>query len=253
MARRDDIVAFLDEYLEAHEIRDYCPQGLQVEGVPEIDRVALGVTADLEFLRRAKEGGAQMLLVHHGLFWDGEPRTLIGMRRERVRFLLQHELNLVAYHLPLDRHPESGNNAQIAKHLGANDLKPFGRISGVPIGIRARFDPPLRLPEVLKRIREGLKVEEKAVLSHGPEMVREFGVISGGATRMVQEAVDEHLDLYLTGELDFTTAASCRESNMNYISLGHHDSETLGVQALGCLLEERFGLHTEYIDLPNPL
>jgi len=251
MAHRDEIVSFLDDHLRIHEIRDYCPEGLQIEGSSEVSRVALGVTADQEFLDRAQKAGAQLLLVHHGFFWDGEPRTITGVRRRRIGFLLEHDLSLVTYHLSLDRHEESGNNIQIARRLGLRDIEPFGLARGTPIGKKGRLAKETTIDAVLETLR-GKLVREKAVVKSGPARISRVGIVSGGAARMVEEAIAEGLDLFITGEIDFTTPAACAEAGIHFVALGHHDSEKLGVQALGKLLEERFSVETTFLDCENP-
>lgn len=247
---RDDLVQYLDHYLAAAEDRDFCPNGLQVEGVPEISRIVTGVSACLELFEEAARRGAQAVLVHHGIFWDGQSSRLVGYQLRRVRSLLSAGLNLFAYHLPLDRHADLGNNALAAEQFGLVDREPFADYGGRPIGFRGRFETPLTLNELVARCEE---VYGQAPLVHsgGAHAVRSLGIVSGGAQKVLHTAIDEGLDAYVTGESSEWVMNVAREAGVHYLAAGHYASERLGVRALGEHLAQRFGIEVEFVDVPN--
>lgn len=249
---RDDLVAYLDEYLAASEGADMAPNGLQVEGAGEIHKIVTGVSACHELFVEAARRGAQAVLVHHGIFWDGMPHPLVGWQFRRVAALVRDELNLLAYHLPLDRHPEVGNNAVAGRRLGLTDLQPFGDYKGLPIGFRGRFPEPLPADELLARA-ESLYDQRPLAFAHGPDPVASVGIISGGAQRDVHGAIAAGLDAYVTGEVSEWVMNIAREAGIHFLSCGHYATERLGVLALGEHLSERFGLEVEFVDIPNPV
>lgn len=248
---RQALVTYLDQYLD-NRGRDYGPNGLQVEGKDEIRKVVTGVSACEELFVRAREAGADAVLVHHGLFWDGMPRTLVGFQYRRVAALIKSDINLIAYHLPLDRHPELGNNALAGRAFGLSDLEPFGSYDGLPIGFKGRFAEPIAVAELVSRCRKIYDQEPLAFLS-GPDPVRSLGIISGGAQRDVYGAIDEGLDAYITGEVSEWVMNVAREAHITYLAAGHYATERLGIRALGEHLAEKFGIAAEFIDVPNPV
>ena len=246
-----ELVRWLDEYLEAGSVDDYGPNGLQVEGPATVRRIVTGVSACHELFVRARQLRADAVLVHHGLFWRGTPQPLTGLQFRRVAELVRGDMALLAYHLPLDRHPDVGNNALAAQGLGLADLAPFGRHGGTTIGFRGAFPEPLASEELVRRCRT-LFAQEPLLL--GPSRsVRTLGIISGGAQRELLQAVDEGLDAYLTGEASEWVTNVAREAGVTYLACGHYATERLGVRALGELLRERFGLEVEFVDVPNPV
>jgi dinuclear metal center YbgI/SA1388 family protein len=249
---RDRLVAYLDEYLEAARGSDYGPNGLQVEGAAEIGKLATGVSACHELFARAAAGGAQAVLVHHGIFWRFTSPLLVGHQRRRVAELLRHDLNLLAYHLPLDRHPEVGNNALACRRLGLEGLVPFAEHEGLPIGFRGAFPAPLPVAELVGRCRE-LFGQEPLLLGGGDHPVRTLGVVSGGAQSELLQAVAAGLDAYLTGEASEWVTNVAREAGIHYLACGHYATERLGIQALGDHLRRHFDLEVEFIDVPNPV
>lgn len=253
MARRDEIVSYLDEILEVSTFRDYGPNGLQVQGKEEVQRVAVAVSANLETFEKAVAWGADMVLVHHGLFWDRGKKTLTSYMYRRVKALMDGDVNLVAYHLPLDAHMELGNNAQIAGKLGLEALEPWdGPGSSKPIGIRGRFAGPLDAETFFERARE-LFGEQTLVLPHGPRRVLRGAVISGGGAYGIDVAAEEGLDFFVSGEAKEPALGLCREMGIHFVAGGHYASERLGVQALAKKLRAHFAVETEFIDVPNPL
>ncbi|HEX3554886.1 MAG TPA: Nif3-like dinuclear metal center hexameric protein [Thermoanaerobaculia bacterium] len=250
--RRHDLIAYLDQYLDASRGRDYGPNGLQVEGRDEIRKVVTGVSACHELFVRAREAGADAVLVHHGLFWDGMPRTLTGFQFRRVSELIRGEMSLIAYHLPLDRHAELGNNVVAGRAFGLTDLTPFGLHEGLPVGFKGRFPEPIAAAELLHRCRRIYGQEPLAFLA-GPDPLQSLGIISGGAQREFYDAIEDGLDAYITGEVSEWIMNVAREAGVHYLAAGHYATERLGIRALGEHLAERFGIEAEFIDVPNPV
>jgi dinuclear metal center YbgI/SA1388 family protein len=251
MASRDRIVSALDSYLAADRFEDYAPVGLQVEGNPKVRKILLGVSACMELFEEALSFGAQMVVVHHGMFWKKESRVLKGPLKGRVRFLLNNDLSLLSYHLPLDCHPVVGNNARIVRLLGAARKKPFGIYGGIAIGFAATFQRPVTVDSVAKKL-SSLAPESPLVLKGGSRKVKRFGVVSGGAGEIFPQALEAGLDLFITGEPYEPAQALCRETGIHFIALGHHNSEKTGVMALAAWLKRRFKIPARFKDIPNP-
>ena len=248
MTKVADILRWADELLEISRFEDYGPNGLQVPGADDVETVATGVSANLELLERARDAGAGIVLVHHGLFWEGAPRALTRPLALRLRTLLEAEMALAAYHLPLDAHPEVGNNALIADGLGCKDGEPFAEV-----GVAARFSGDgVPAAELFERVRT-LTGREPLVFDAGPERVRTIGIVSGGAAGALDDAVAAGLDAFLTGEPKEQVMGTAREAGVHFIGAGHYATETFGIRRLGELAAERFGLHHQFIDVPNPV
>src|SRR3954471_16721368 len=253
MAHRDDLIAALDELLQPAAFRDLGPNGLQVPGQADITRVVTGVSARRELSERAVQLGAELVLVHHGLFWKFHPTGLTPLLAERLRPLFKHDVNLAAYHLPLDAHETVGNNALLARALGCESHEPFGAYKGTPIGRAGRFPGAGIAPDqLLARVREATG-REPLLLGAGPERIRTIGIVSGSAADTVHEAAAAGLDAFLTGEPREHVTAEARELGIHFVAAGHHATETFGVRALGDLLAERFGIEHIHVDLPNPV
>ena len=252
VARRDEIVAFLDDHLDADGYPDALPVGLQVPGAPEVAKVATGVSASLELFERAAAEGAQMLIVHHGLFWRSEPRRIGEREKARLRCLFDHDISLVAYHLALDAHPEVGNNAVICRALGLVDPVGFARHGDRTIGFLAAADPPLSLSGLLDRVRAEIN-PQPLVFDAGPAEIRRIAVVSGAAAQDVLPAADAGADCFLTGEPREPVMAEAREAGIHFVAAGHYATEVFGVRAVGDLLAERFGVEHVFIDVPNPI
>jgi dinuclear metal center YbgI/SA1388 family protein len=253
MTRITSIITALDELLSPGDYRDLGPNGLQVPGPTEIEKVVTGVSAQRALVERAVAAGAQLVLVHHGLFWDFQPAGLTPVLAERLRPLFKHDVALAAYHLPLDAHPEVGNNAILAERLGCERHEPFGAYRGVPVG-RAGTFPGDGIPatELFARVRE-VTAREPTVFDGGPEQVRRIGIVSGGAADVLAEAVELRLDAFLTGEPREHVMADAREAGIHFIAAGHYATETFGVRALGDWLAHRFGIEHVWVDIPNPV
>jgi dinuclear metal center YbgI/SA1388 family protein len=247
MAFRDEIVAFANDYLEVVSYPDYGPIGLQVAGGEEVAKIACGVSASRELFERAAAAGAQMVLVHHGLFWEKDSRVVDPALRERLRALFDADLSLVAYHLALDAHPEVGNNALLAGELGVERERRF-----TEWGYGGALGEPLPISDLAERVQEKL-ARMPLVFSYGPEEIAQVAILTGGAARYVGQAAAEGYDCYVTGEADEPTKHAAKEAGIHFVAGGHYATETLGVRALAAKLAEEFGVEWEFVDLPNPV
>jgi len=247
------LVSDLDELLESEAVADYCPNGLQVEGRADVERIVTSVSASQALFRRAADLDADLILVHHGILWNApEPPRLVGSFRERVRLLLDNDISLVAYHLPLDRHLKLGNAAQLAQRLGLRNIEPFGQHHGSSVGVCGVFPEPVRALELYEAVASACR-REPEVFEGSPEMVESVGIVTGAAEREYHQAVAAGLDAYITGEATEWVLQQAAEDGVHYIAAGHYATERFGVQALGRWLEEERGLATEFVDLPNPV
>jgi dinuclear metal center YbgI/SA1388 family protein len=253
MTRLTSIISALDELLDAPSFRDLGPNGLQVPGPADVTRVVTGVTAQRALIDRAVEEGAQLVLVHHGLFWDFHPTGLSPVLAERLRPLFKHDVALAGYHLPLDAHPEVGNNAILADRLGCERHEPFGTFRDQKIG-RAGTFPGDGVPaaELFARVRE-VTGRVPIVFDGGPERIRRIGIVSGSAADSLSEATALGLDAFLTGEPREHVMAEAREAGIHFIAAGHYATETFGVRALGDWLAHRFDIEHIWVDIPNPV
>ena len=249
--KRDDLVRWLDETLAIHDFDDPSLNGLQVEGAADVAKVAVAVDASLSTFEQAADVGADLLIVHHGLFW-GPAEPVRGMMANRLRFLLDRGLNLYAAHLPLDAHRELGNNWGLARILGMDDLRPFGRFAGVDVGVRGTFPNPLALRDLADLIEKELG--ESVLVHAGGELeVGSLGIVSGAAAREVSAAADAGLDAFLTGEPKHDVFHVPFERKINALFAGHYMTETVGVNLLAREIEKTFGLDTEFLPLPTGL
>ncbi len=246
---RDELILYLDTLLEAGRCRDYCPNGLQVEGKPLIRRLIAGVSASQALIDAAIEQGADAILVHHGWFWRGEDGRVTGIRKQRLQSLLRHDINLIAYHLPLDGHPELGNNAQLARRFGWQVDRRFGEQD---LGWLGHPDQPCTVADVVQRVGDELR-RPPLLLGAAERPVRRVAWCSGAAQGLFEQAIALGADLYLTGEVSEPTTHLARESGVAYLAAGHHASERYGVQALAAHLGERFAIDGQFIDLDNPV
>ena len=247
--KREELTAYLDQMLESARFRDYCPNGLQVEGRGEVRKVVAGVTASQALVDAAIERGADALLVHHGWFWRGEDGRVTGFRKARLQALLAHDINLVAYHLPLDAHGEFGNNAQLAKLLG---WTMDGRFGEQDIGAYGSVNEPTTLGALGQQIAVILQ-REPLLIGDPARQVGRVAWCSGGAQGMFEQAIALGVDVFLSGEISEPTVHLARETGVAYIAAGHHVTERCGVQALASHLAERFGLACEFVDIDNPV
>ncbi len=248
-----EIIAALDELLEPQRFEDYAPNGLQVPGPAEITTVVTGVSASAELFERAAECGADLVLVHHGLFWKGAPLALSDAAARRLRLLFDHGMALAAYHLPLDGHPAVGNNALLAAALGCERHEPFAAHAGATIGVAGHFAGDGIAPDaLLARVGEACGREPLAFTA-GPERIRTIGIVSGAGSGYLGDAIAAGHDAFLTGEPIERVMVQAQEERIHFVAAGHYATETLGVRRLGDLLAERFGLEHAFVDVPNPI
>ena len=245
------LVEEADRFLNAARIADYCPNGLQVEGRPQVRRIVSGVTASQALLDAAVEAEADVVLVHHGYFWKGEDARVTGMKRRRLQTLLGHDISLLAYHLPLDLHPEVGNNVQLARQLEITVEGSLDPDNPKVVGLLGSLAEPMTARDFARRVQEVLGREP--LLVEGTGMVRRIGWCTGGGQGYIDDAIAAGVDLFLTGEASEQTFHSARENGVSFIAAGHHATERYGVQALGDYLARRFAIEHLFIDCPNPV
>jgi dinuclear metal center YbgI/SA1388 family protein len=248
--KRDELVTYLDNFLRIAEIEDASQNGLQVEGPGEVTQVAFAVDGCQATFEQAVAAGAQLLVVHHGLFWS-KPLRLVGPLFRRVRTLILGGCGLYAVHLPLDLHPKVGNNAELARLLELKNTRPFGEYRGNEIGVGGVLAPPLSLKALAERLAWSTGEPPLRILAHGPEEVARVGCISGGAASMMDQAVSAGFDTFITGEPSHESFHDAAEYGINIIYGGHYATETLGVKALARHLAERFGLETTFLSIPT--
>jgi dinuclear metal center YbgI/SA1388 family protein len=253
MTRITSIITALDELLKPGAFTDLGPNGLQVPGPEEVRRIVTGVSAQLPLVERAVAEGAQLVLVHHGLFWDFLPTGLTPVLAERLRPLFKHDVALAGYHLPLDAHAELGNNAILADRLGCERHEPFGTFRGQQIGRAGTFaGDGIPAGELFERVRD-VTARVPTVFDAGPERVRRIGIVSGSGADALPEAIALGLDAFLTGEPREHVMADAREAGIHFIAAGHYATETFGIQALGDWLARRFEVEHVWVDIPNPV
>jgi dinuclear metal center YbgI/SA1388 family protein len=253
MTRTSSIISALDELLDPGAFRDLGPNGLQVPGPEEVRTVVTGVSAQRELVERAVAAGAQLVLVHHGLFWEFLPTGLSPVLAERLRPLFRHDVALAAYHLPLDAHPEVGNNAILAERIGCERHEAFGTYRGQAIGRAGTFaGDGIPAGELFERVRK-VTARAPTIFDAGPERVRRIGIVSGSGADALPEAIALGLDAFLTGEPREHVMADAREAGIHFIAAGHYATETFGVRALGDWLARRFGVEHLWVDIPNPV
>jgi len=248
MAHRDEIVGYANELLEVHRFPEYGTPGLQVVGADEVSKLACGVSSSRELFERAAGAGAQLVIVHHGMFWRNEPVWIDRRQRGRLETLFGADLTLLAYHLALDAHPTLGNNALLADALDVEVERPFAEV-----GQGGRLREPTGIDDLVARIRETVGGREPLVFAHGPERIERIAICSGGAGGDLIQAAHEGYDLLLTGEPEEPSLQTARELGIHFVAAGHDATERLGVQALARHLAERFGLEWEFISLENPV
>ena len=248
---RDELAEYLARRLDITRFRDYCPNGLQVQGRSPIRKVITGVTASIALIEEAIREEADAIIVHHGYFWRGEDARVIGTKQQRLKLLLAHDINLFAYHLPLDMHPELGNNAQLAKVLG---LRATGRFGENDLGWLGEVEA-----EHIRTAAE-LAAHIEAKLGRKPLMIGDpshqavrLAWCTGAAQNMLGDAIEAGAQVYMSGEISEPTVHLARESGICYISCGHHATERYGVQALGADLNQHFGIAHQFIDIANPV
>ena len=253
MVQLRELISYCDDLLEVDQFQDYCPNGLQVEGREQINKLVVGVTASQALIDAAIDEGADALLVHHGYFWKGENAPITGLKKQRIAALLKADISLIAYHLPLDAHPIYGNNVQLAEQLGLSVEGAYQNSSSSPaLLMHGRLSEPVsgqafaaHMGEVLQR--EPLHIENRS------QEVSTVAWCTGAAQNYIEQAVEMGVDAYITGEVSESTVHVAREMGIHFYAAGHHATERYGVKALGEHLAANFDLNQQFIDIDNPV
>lgn len=246
-----ELEQLLNQTLNSDKINDYAPNGLQVEGKDSVQKIITGVTASQALIDYATEQKADALLVHHGYFWKNENPCIRGMKGKRIKALLTHNINLYAYHLPLDVHPELGNNAQLAALLGIENLRPLEK-SAVSIPVWGELVEPTTAEDFALRVEQVLQRKPLICIENGPHFIRKIGICTGGGQGYIDLAAREGCDAFITGEVSEQTIHSAREQGIHFFAAGHHATERYGIKALGEWLAKEYGFEVEFKDMDNP-
>ena len=248
-----DILQEIDLLLESDRFKDYGPNGLQVAGATEVRTVASGVSAHAELFELAAGAGAELLIVHHGLFWGSGPGPVDAALKHRLKLLFDADIALAAYHLPLDAHPKLGNNALLARAIGADTLQPFALHEGEPIGFIAHLaGDGVPIAELRSRVGD-VTAREPLLFDAGPALVRRVGIVTGAGADYLTQAAALGAEAFITGEAAERTMAVAREAGIHFFAAGHYATETFGIRRLGEHIAERFALRHIFLDVPNPV
>lgn len=244
-AKRNDIIEYLDEYLKVKDFKDYCHNGLQIEGKENISKIVSGVTISMKLIEEAVQRKADMIIVHHGFFILDipSPLELRGLYRARIKEILLHDLNLAGYHLPLDAHPTIGNNISLCKLFGVK------KINKVDVGFIGELEEAVDLGEFVKMVNEKLETKS-SVFSFGKKKVKNVAIISGGSSPDFEAAFNQGADMFIGGDMREGIVRKIEEIGLNFINAGHYNTEKLGIQNLGKLIEKKFKVKTEFVDIP---
>jgi len=252
MAQLQEIIQWCDRTLKSHEFKDYAPNGLQIEGKSEVKKILCAVTASQDAIDAAIAQKADLLLVHHGYFWKGEAYPITGMRGKRIKSLIQNDISLVAYHLPLDSHPTLGNNAEIARILGLDNIEALDPYERNPIGNIGYLKTPIK-PEDFKTLLTEKLGFHTIHLPAEKQFIQKVGFCTGGAQDFIGKAAASHCDAYISGEVSERTFYEAKELDVHYYACGHHATERYGVQQLAKAISEHFNIEFSYFELNNPI
>jgi len=247
MVKLKELLLYTQALMQAECFKDYCPNGLQVEGKSEVRKIVTGVTASMALLEAAKQASADLILVHHGYFWRNEDARIVGIKRNRLAFLLKNDLNLMAYHLPLDVHPELGNNVQLARKL---NIVPIGFAGESDIVSYGTLTQPMKLKEFATQLELALQ-RTPLIIGDLEKIVSNIAWCTGAAQGYIDIAIELGVDVFISGEISEQTTHQSVESGVSYISAGHHVTERYGIQALGEHLADKFNISHEFIDINN--
>jgi dinuclear metal center YbgI/SA1388 family protein len=249
-----EVIGYLDTTLEIERFKDYAPNGLQVEGALEVERVVTGVSASAELIGQAVELGADLIVVHHGLVWGPGLSRIAGPLARRLKLLLGNDVSLAAYHLPLDKHARLGNNAGIADALGLEDRTAFGDVRGTALGLAGTWEQPVGKGDAIATIGAAVGGVARFVFPYGPEQVKKVGVCSGAASDLLEAAAQAGCDLFVTGELAERAGDLAKELQITLVAAGHVATEVFGPMRLADELRAQFpGLDARFVHVPNPL
>ena len=249
---RSDFEQYLNTLLKPQQIKDYCPNGLQIQGAENITKVVSGVTASQALIDQAIALKADALLVHHGYFWKNESYVIKGMKHQRIKALLEHNINLFAYHLPLDIHPELGNNAQLAQLLDIENIEPLELGNPLSIGVKGTFAKPLSADELSTLLNKKLNRAPLHLPSGAQQSIKTVAWCTGGGQDYIELAAEQGIDAFISGEVSEKTAHIATEMNIHFFAAGHHATERYGIKALGEHLAQELALTVEFIDIDNP-
>ena len=249
MVKINELAHYTQQLMQVESFKDYCPNGLQVEGRAEIRKIVTGVTASMALLEAAHRADADLILVHHGYFWRNEDARIIGIKRNRIAFLLKHDLNLMAYHLPLDAHPEFGNNVQLGKVLGILPINYVGEFNLVAYG---ELNQVSTLGDFSALVEKCLQ-RTPLVIGNPQQLIKKVAWCTGAAQGYIDSAIELGADVFISGEISEQTTHQALETGVSYIAAGHHATERYGIQALGEHLAEKFNLLHEFVDVKNPV
>ncbi|MEA2105079.1 MAG: Nif3-like dinuclear metal center hexameric protein [Candidatus Cloacimonadota bacterium] len=249
---RDEIVEFCNDFLKVDDFKDYCRNGLQVEGKTKIKKIVIGVSLSEKFIKSAISQNADMLMVHHGLFSNqfGKPPRITGILRNRLKLLIENDINLCGYHLPLDANPKIGNNISLLEILGLKKIKAISTVSYGEIGFIGKTKEPISFEDFVEKVNNELQTDSYFIKA-GSDFVEKVGIISGGASNNYADAITSGADTYLCGEIQENVVREVEEAGINFINAGHYNSEKLGIKNLGKLVEKKFDVSVDYIDIPN--
>ena len=254
MPDRDEIIAFCDRLLDSQSFDDWGPNGLQVPGSREVGKVATAVSAHLESIEAAARTGADLLLCHHGLFWDFHSRAISEAMAKRLKAAFAADLSIAGYHLPLDASLELGNNASLCRDLGAEpEPAELGLAKGSHVGTVGRFPQAITVEELVARVRNATGGREPLLFESGSDLVETVGVVTGAGASSIHEAIGLGLDALITGEPAEHVMADAREGGVNFLAAGHYATEISGIRNLGRAISGEFGIEEEFIDIPNPV
>jgi len=250
--KNTELLNWLNSQMQPHLIKDYCPNGLQVEGKSEVNNIITGVTACQALIDAAIEHSADALLVHHGFFWKSENPAIVGMKYQRIKALIDNGINLYAYHLPLDVHPEFGNNSQLGKLLGLEDIHPVEGIKPDGVVMRGTCDPDSSVTDFARRA-EQLLGRTPLLVGNTNRKINQVAWCTGGGQSFIEQVAEHGVDLFISGEISEQTTHIARELGIVYMSAGHHATERYGVKALGERIARELALDVTFIDIDNPV
>lgn len=248
-----ELESIINDKLESYKIKDYAPNGLQVEGKHEVKKIITGVTASQRLIDRAIEKQADLILVHHGYFWRGEDMRIIHMKYRRIATLIKNDINLMGYHLPLDMAPVIGNNAQLAERLEIQNVEPLDPLENPPLILKGELKKPMTGAEFGEVIEQALNRKPLHIAPEHGGLIKTIAWCSGGAQDYIENAANARVDAYLSGEVSERTTHSARELGIHFYAAGHHATERYGIEALGRWLKEEYQLDVEFIDCDNPV